>query len=58
MTCGGPPPAFSATAPMEKPTTGPPGVAAPAITAVATPNQPEFGPSQPVMISCGMTAAI
>ena len=55
---GGPPPAFNATAPMEKPTTGPPGVAAPATTAVATPNQPELGPSQPVMISCGMTAAI
>src|SRR5882724_2016664 len=37
---------------------GPPGVAAPAITAVSTPSQPEFGPSQPVMTSWGMTAAI
>src|SRR5450631_3468680 len=58
MTWGGPPPAFSATAPMEKPTTGPPGVAAPAMTAVRTPGQPESGPSQPVMISWGMMAAI
>src|ERR1700709_1261862 len=56
MTCGGPPPLFSATAPIEKPTTGPPGVAAPAITAVSTPSQPESGPSQPGMISVGLRA--
>src|SRR5207244_6038623 len=58
ITWGAPPPAFNATAPIEKPTTGPPGVAAPAITAARTPDQPLFGPSQPVMISWGMTAAI
>jgi len=40
------------------PPNGPPGVAAPAMTAVRTPSQPLSGPSQPVMISCGMTAAI
>src|SRR5258705_8773748 len=58
MIWGAPPPAFNATAPIEKPTTGPPGVAAPAMTAVSTPSQPESGPSQPVMISWGITAAI
>src|SRR3981189_3295071 len=58
MIWGAPPPAFKATAPIEKPTTGPPGVAAPAITAVRTPSQPLSGPSQPVMISAGITAGI
>src|SRR3984885_5177224 len=58
MTCGAPPPLFKATAPIENPTTGPPGVAAPAITAASTPGQPLFGPSHPVMTCCGMIAAM
>src|SRR3982074_911122 len=58
VPCGAPPPLFSATAPIENPTTGPPGVAAPAITAASTPDQPLFGPSQPVMTSGGMIAAM
>src|SRR3954453_22459651 len=55
---GAPPPLFRATAPIENPTTGPPGVTAPAITAASTPDQPLSGPSQPVMTSGGMIAAI
>ena len=46
MICGAPAPLFSAAVAIAKPTTGPPGVSAPATVASSRPAVPVSGPSQ------------
>jgi hypothetical protein len=57
MTCGAPAPLFNAAAPIENPTTGPPGVSAPPIVAIITPKKPDSGPSQGAIHSFGKASA-
>src|SRR5262245_2893513 len=57
ITCGAPAPLLSAAAPMEKPTTGPPGVSAPPSVAITIPNRPDSGPNQGAIHAFGSASA-